>query len=360
MKKQAGKRTKKHGRPEGSTFGLPPGSLVHVGEKSDEAVEMSIISYNHEHAEFHDVKNPNEISIPNGNRVNWLNIDGVHDEELLTRIAGKFDIHHLVMEDIMNTRQRPKLEMTEERAFIVLKMISTSSDGEVSFEQVSILFDKNLVITFQEHQGDVFDPVRQRIRHALGHVRSMGADYLAYALMDVVVDQYYSTLEILGEKLEDLEQSMPEDNNASFIGRINRLRQDIILIRKSVWPLREVVNTLGREYGTVLSKALQPYIRDLYDHIVTIIDNIETYRDMSTGMMDVYLSNVSIRMNEVMKVLTIIATIFIPLTFIVGVYGMNFHYMPELSIRWAYPAIWGVMILIVAGMLWFFKRKKWF
>ena len=269
-------------------------------------------------------------------------------------------MHPLVLEDILNTGQRPKLEDFDEYVFVVLKMFRYGDqvDG-MGIEQISLILGPSFVISFQEEPGDVFDLVRGRIRESKGRIRKMGADYLAYALLDALVDSYFVVLERVGEKVEFLEEELVSDPRPETLQAIHNLKRDMLFLRKSVWPLREVVGALVRGEPSLFGESITVYLRDVYDHSIQVIDTIETFRDMVSGMLDIYLSSVSNRMNEVMKVLTIIATIFIPLTFITGLYGMNFKHMPELAWRWGYPMVWAVMLTVVVLMLFYFRRKKW-
>ena len=292
--------------------------------------------------------------------VTWLDIDGVHQTDLLEIVGTYANLHPLVIEDIHNTYQRPKVEDYDDYLYIVLKMISWNDETkEVQAEQVSLILGNSYVISFKEDPGDIFDPVRQRLREGKGRIRKMGADYLAYILLDQVVDNYFLVLENLGEQIEDLEEELVTNPDASTLHTIHHLKRELIFLRKSVWPLREAISSLERGESSLFQPETLVYLRDVYDHTIQVIDTIETFRDMVSGMLDIYLSSISNRMNEVMKVLTIIATIFIPLTFIAGIYGMNFVNMPELQWPWGYFMVWGVMIAIVIGMISYFKRKGW-
>ena len=293
--------------------------------------------------------------------VTWIDIDGVHQSDILASVGKHANLHPLVMEDIHNTYQRPKVEDYEDYLYIVLKMISWNEETkEVQAEQMSLILGKNYVISFKEDPGDIFDPVRLRLREGKGRIRKMGADYLAYALLDQVVDNYFLLLENLGEQIEDLEEELITNPDASTLQTIHHLKRELIYLRKSVWPLREAISSLERGESPLFQPETLVYLRDVYDHTIQVIDTIETFRDMVSGMLDIYLSSVSNRMNEVMKVLTIIATIFIPLTFIAGVYGMNFVNMPELQWRWGYFLIWGIMVAVAVGMVIYFKKRGWF
>jgi magnesium transporter len=292
--------------------------------------------------------------------VTWINIDGVHDVEVIEKIGRHFDIHPLVLEDILHTGQRPKMENFESYLFIVIRMLYYDDEKhETTSEQVSLLVGKNFVISFQEMVGDVFDNVRDRIRGGKARIVKEGADYLAYSLLDTIVDSYFSILEKTGDRIEILEEKLISDPSPETLSIIQKIKREMIFLRRSVWPLREVISSLERDESEIIHESTHVYLRDVYDHTIQVIDTVEALRDMIAGMLDIYLSSVSNRMNEVMKVLTIIATIFIPLTFIAGVYGMNFEFMPELKMRWSYPVVWMVMGVVGILMLGYFKRKRW-
>jgi magnesium transporter len=341
--------------------GLPPGSLVHIGEKKTERTKITIIDYDEQNFQEKEAKTVEEcFAFKETATVTWINIDGVHDSEVVGKLGGHFGVHPLILEDIMTTQQRPKMEDMGDYIFIVLRMLSLSEKKkEVRSEQVSLILGSNFVISFQETEGDVFDSVRDRIRTGKGRLRKLGPDYLAYALIDSIVDNYFLTLEKLGEKVEFIEEELVSDPGRKTLQEIHILKREMIYLRKSVWPLREVISGLERVESDLIKESTGIFLRDVYDHTIQVIDTVETYRDMLSGMLDMYLSSVSNRMNEVMKVLTIIATIFIPLTFIAGVYGMNFRYMPELGWRWAYFVVLAFMAGIGIFMLILFKRKRW-
>ena len=349
------------------TIGQPPGSLIHIGEKKTGRARITIIDYDETRFEEKEVKAVKEcFPFKDKSTVTWINIDGLHQVEIIEKIGKHFNLHPLVLEDILNTGQRPKIEDFGEYLYIVLKMLYyDDKKGEVKAEQVSLILGSNYVISFQEVEGDVFDPLRERIRGAKGRIRKMDTDYLAYALLDAVVDNYFIILEKLGEKIESLEEELVGNPTPETSQEIHRLKGDMIFLRKSVWPLREVINGLTRGESALIKESTGIYLRDVYDHTIQVIDTIETYRDVVSGMVDTYLSSLSNRMNEVMKVLTIIAVIFIPLTFIAGIYGMNFNpeaspwNMPELNWRYGYLSALGVMVLVALGMVIYFKRKKW-
>jgi magnesium transporter len=348
-------------RKRSKKTGLPPGSMVHVGEKKVEQVKLSVIDYDQDNIKKRDLKNVEEaFPFKDTPTVSWLNLTGLHDIEILEKIGTRYNIHPLILEDILNTDQRPKVEITDNYIFIVLKMLSYDPEKhEINAEQVSLIMGENYVITFQEREGDVFNPLRERIENGKGRIRKSGPDYLTYAIIDIIIDNYFLVLELIGEQIEYLEGNVLENPDHILVQRIQRMKRELIFLRKSTWPLREVISGITRDETSLITEATHPYLRDLYDHTVQVIDTVETFRDMVSGILDIYLSSVSNRMNEVMKVLTIIATIFIPLTFLAGIYGMNFEYMPELKWHWSYPVLWLVMIGIFIGMLFYFRRKKW-
>jgi magnesium transporter len=293
--------------------------------------------------------------------VTWINVSGLHQVELLERLNDCFGLHPLVLEDILNTDQRPKMEDFGDYLYVVLRMLDLDkkNGNAVISEQISLILGKNFVLTFQEREGDLFDPLRERIRNGKGRLRKMGPDYLVHALLDAIVDQYFVVLETLGERIEFLEEELVTRPTPSTLQLLHRLKREMIFLRKSVWPLREVIGTLERGESSLIQASTNLYLRDIYDHTIQVIDNVETFRDMLSGMLDIYLSSISNRMNEIMKVLTIISTIFIPLTFIVGLYGMNFKHMPELESPWGYPAVLLLMLGVTIFMLFYFRRKKW-
>ncbi len=343
--------------------GASPGTLVHVGERKVDATGIRIIDYDAERLEDHRIR-PDEVSqcreIKARPTVSWVNVDGIHQVEVIEAFGQCFDLHPLVLEDILNTEHRPKIEDYGDYLFIVLKMLQFDPEGDdIRTEQVSLILGKNFVLSFQEKEGDVFDGVRERIRNHKGRIRGKGADYLAYALLDSIVDSYYGILEKIGDRIEALEEEVIAAPSPASQKTIHHFKREMILLRKAVWPLREVIGGLQRDDSPLIGKATAVFLRDVYDHTIQVIDTVETLRDIITGLLDLYLSSLSNRMNEVMKVLTIIATIFIPLSFMAGVYGMNFEYMPELKWRWSYFVLWGAMLAVAGGLLTFFRRKKW-
>jgi magnesium transporter len=341
--------------------GLPPGTIIHVGEKRQEPVKLSVINYDSTNFQEGPVNTIEEaFSFKDEASVTWLNIDGVHKPEIIEQVGTHFGLHPLVLEDIANTGQRPKMEDFDDYIYVVLKMLRfDAKENETKAEQVSIILGRDFVISFQEREGDVFDTVRERLRNNKGRIRKMGADYLTYALIDAIVDHYFVILENLGETMEDIEDKLVTNPSRETLRTIHDLKREMIFLRKSVWPLREVISRLERSESALINKSTCVYLRDVYDHTIQVMDAVETFRDMLSGMLDIYLSSVSNRMNEVMKVLTVIATIFIPLTFLAGIYGMNFRYMPELEQAWSYPVVLTVMFIIAIMMVFYFRRKKW-
>ncbi len=341
--------------------GLPPGSLVFTGKQHADKVRLDIIDY--DPVSLNELKTGNiedSFSYKDSSSTTWIDIKGIHDTGLISKLGENFDIHSLVLEDILNTNQRPKIEVFDNYIFIVLKMLSYNETKKiVDSEQVSLIIGRSYVISLQEKEEDIFEPLRERLRKGKGRIRSKGADYLAYTILDVITDNYFLMLEMLGEQMEEFEEKLLKGPNQETLKQLYVLKRENLLLRKSVWPLREVITQLERSESPLIMKKTAPFLRDLYDHIIQVIDTVETHRDMTAGLIELYLSSSSNRMNEVMKVLTIIATIFIPLTFIAGIYGMNFENMPELEWPWAYFALLFVMLLIGAGMLLYFRKKKW-
>ncbi len=342
-------------------IGLAPGSLVYTGSKRKNSPRITVFDYTPTTVEEKVCSSVEEtFSYRDTKSVTWINIDGIHKIDIIEKIGKHFNIHPLILEDITNTNQRPKVEDLEDMLFIILRMHPNDAmAADFNSEQVSILITKNCVISFQEQEGDLFDSIRERIRTGKGKIRSMGTDYLAYTLIDAVVDNFFFVLEQIGELTENLENEVIENPVPKIVQKLHSLKQNLLFLRKSIWPLREEITKLQRTDSTLISHSTNIYLRDVYDHTIQIIDMVETIRDIITGLLDMYLSNISNKMNEVMKVLTIIATIFIPLTFIAGIYGMNFVNMPELRYKWGYFMVLGLMGIIAIGMLWFFRRKKW-
>ncbi|MHC1605324.1 MAG: magnesium/cobalt transporter CorA [Candidatus Methanofastidiosia archaeon] len=329
-------------------------------KKIDKTI-ISIIDYDKTHLQEKETKKVEEcLPFKDKSTITWINVDGIHDKDILKKIGKYFNLHLLTLEDIVTTEQRPKIEDFGEYIFIVLKMLYCGeNDTKINAEQVSLILGPNYVISFQEKKGDVFNPIRERIRNTQGRIREMKADYLAYTLMDAIVNNYTMVLEKVGEEIGHMEERVVINSKPTTLQAIHKLKRKMLFFRKSIWPLREILNELERGESTLINKTTVTYLRDVHDHTIQIIDTIETFQDMLLGMVDIYLSTISNKTNEVMKALTIIATIFIPLTFITGVYGMNFRYMPEIDWRWGYFFAWFVMGTIAVIMMFYFRKKKW-
>ncbi|MBL7118367.1 MAG: magnesium/cobalt transporter CorA [Candidatus Syntrophoarchaeum sp.] len=351
----------KHFKKRSEKGGLPPGTLAYVGEKKVEKVIITVFDYDSERYEEKELKSIEEcFPYKDTPTVTWINMAGIHQVDIMEKIGNHFGIHPLVMEDILNTGQRPKMDDLEDYVYVVLKMLNyNEEDDEIDAEQISIILGQNFVISFREKERDVFEPIRERIRKNKGRIRKKGADYLAYTLVDSVVDNYFAILEKIGERIEFLDEELVENPSTQTLQEIHGLRRELIFLRKSIWPLREVISELERGESSLIKESTGIYLRDVYDHTIQVIDTVETFRDMLSGILDVYLSSISNKMNEVMKVLTIIATIFIPLTFLAGVYGMNFRYMPELEWRWGYFTALFLMASVGIGMVIYVRKKKW-
>ncbi len=356
-------RPMKQRRPDSyvSNAGQPPGTIVFLGKQRHEVVSIEFLHYSdtalHEQSAVSVDQCWDIIKEPG---VTWISVNGIHDVEIIEAIGKRFGLHPLTLEDLVNPFQRPRTAEFPNYISFVLKMLAfDEATSQVEIEHVSLILGENYVISFLEDAGDVFDAVRDRIRSANGRIRTLKSDYLAYSLIDIVIDQYFLAIERIGDLIEDIDLRILTNPKPGDIQEVHHFKRDILRLRKSVWPLREEIATLERTESALIRPETKVFLRDLYDHTIEVIDMVETFRDILGGIHDTYLSSVSNRMNEVMKVLTIIATIFIPLTFIVGVYGMNFEYMPELEWRWGYFMIWGVMLAVGAGLIWFFKRKDW-
>lgn len=340
--------------------GLPPGTIIYTEEVEKIETKIKIIDYNKDGYSVKEIKQIDEdLTKIKDSHVRWIDVVGIHDTKIIREIGKQFDLHPLVLEDIVHPHQRPKYEDFKEYIYIVLKKLLWNEDKEFSTEQVSLLLGANYVISFQEKETELFKPIIERIKTPLGRIRIMGADYLAYALIDVLIDNYFIVQENIGEIIEQIEEELIEAPKIETLHTIYKLKREVTDLRKSVWPLREIINKLQREQSSLIGDELNIYLRDIYDHIFRIYDSMQDYRDIISGMLDMYLSSVSNKMNEIMKVLTIMSTIFIPLSFLAGFYGMNFLYMPELKVTIAYPLLIMVMIIIAIIMILFFKRKKW-
>jgi magnesium transporter len=342
--------------------GLPPGTLIHIGKQRVEKSRITIIDYDHANFQEKEVKSVEEcFPFKDTSTVTWINIDGIHQIEIIEKIGKHFNLHPLILEDILNTEQRPKLDDFEDYVFLVMKMpYFEEKNNSIKVEQISLILGRNFVITFQEDESDVFNPVRQRIKDGRVRIRSSGADYLIYALIDSIVDNYFIILEKTGDRIENIEEELITEPGTETLQAIHDLKKETLFFRKFMWPLREIVSDLEKGELTLIKEPTRVFFRDVYDHAKQAIDTIEIFRDMLSGMLDLYISSIGKKTNDVMSLLTIIATIFIPLTFIAGLYGMNFEYMPELKWRWGYPAILLVIVSIGISMIFYFRRKKWF
>lgn len=342
--------------------GLPPGTLIHIGEQSTHATAVRVISYSQESITEQQIGSSTEVptmALP-PSAVTWYDIEGLSDVEMIREIGERLHLHPLVLEDILNTSQRPKREEYDNYLFIVLKMLYPRDNGSIAAEQVSLVLGPNFVLSFQEGiRGDLFISIRDRIKSGKGRTRGMGADYLAYSLMDIIVDQYFTVLEEMGERIEALEEKVVAKPTPMTTREIHRLKRNAIFLRRAVWPLREVILSLERLESHLISAPVAIYLRDLYDHTVQAIDAIETSRDILSGTLDTYLSSINTRTNEIMRVLTVIATVFMPLSFLASLWGMNFKVMPELELRWGYPAALGIMTVVACVMLLWFRKRRW-
>ena len=342
--------------------GLSPGSLIHVGTQKVEQSSITFIDYDEETLTIEeDVPLESCLQLKTSPTVSWINLDGIHDIADVEAFGKAFDLHPLAMEDILNTGHRPKVEDFDDFLLIILKMLSfDAQSNQIQAEQISLVLTSNNVLSFQEKPGDVFDGVRERLKRKSGRIRQRGPDYLTYALIDSIVDSYFHILEQIGDRLEALELELINQPTQETLQQVHQLKGQLIFLRKSVWPLRELVSSLLQDEFVLIHETSMVFLRDLYDHSIQIIDTLETFRDTASGLVDLYMSSISHRMNEVMKVLTIMASIFIPLTFIAGIYGMNFEVIPELKWHYGYQMAWALMLCCAAGMIWYFKKNKWF
>lgn len=341
--------------------GFSPGSLVHVGEVFDHDTLITLINYDNVTLEQKQVTSIEEIlPYKEMTSTTWVHIDGLHNTELIRQIGQHFKVHTLVQEDILNTQQRSKFDDYEHYLFMVVKNLSlTQTEFAIDYEQISILVFKNFIFTFKEKPTLLFDPIKLRIQNSKGRIRHFGSDYLAYVVLDTVVDGYFTLQDSLDELMETIEDELLMSPTNETLITIQQVRRELIFVRRSISPLRELLSAIQRSESTLIDAKNHRYFADVYDHALRVIEAMESYRELITGMLDIYLSSVNNKMSETMKVLTVFASIFIPLTFVAGVYGMNFEYMPELKMRWAYPALWGVFISISVGLMIYFKRKKW-
>jgi magnesium transporter len=353
--------------------GAPPGTLIHIGEKWEGAPKIWVFDYDDQNFEEKVVERV-EDTFPYRDTpaVTWINIDGIHQVDILEKIGEHYGLHPLVLEDILNTDQRPKVEDYGEFLYIVLKMLYADNEAareeeeagamaaEVEAEQVSLVLGRNFVISFQEAEGDLFDPIRERIRKDKGRIRQKKADFLAYVLLDIIVDNYFMVLEKFGERIEILEDYLTNNPTVESLQSLHIMKREMIYLRKSIWPMRDLLGTLTRGQSSLIEPTTQTFLRDVYDHVAQVIDTIETYREMLSGMVETYLTSISNRTNEVMKVLTIIATIFIPLSFVASLFGMNFGFIPLSEWPGGFYLTSLTMLLLGAVMLWYFKSRRWF
>jgi magnesium transporter len=339
--------------------GSPPATLVPLPEQAGCKPKLQLIEYDAHSFQERKI-DVAELEFLHDSRMNWINVGGLGDVEILRKLGEHFRIHPLALEDVFNTGQRPHLDGYEDQLFIVLQMAYQETEGELVFEQVSLFLGDRYVITIQEDDAtDVFEPIRKRLREGLGHARFMRSDYLAYALIDAVIDQYFPLSEALGESIESMEEEVLAAPNREQLQQIHEFRQALAQLRRAVWPTREVLTRLLRDESKLVADKTKPFLRDTLDHVLAIVDLLESYRDITTSFMDLYVSSLSMRTNDIMRVLTIVSSIFIPLTFVAGLYGMNFAKMPELHWRFGYPAVLILMAAVAGGMILFFKRKNW-
>ncbi len=357
MKKPTRKRTENHKKH----IGQIPGTLVYTGGKSDKDFHVECFDYTKTDIQESVILNIEDAAnYKETDSVTWINVDGLKHIDEIENIGKQYGLHPLVLEDIVNTTQRPKIDEYDDYIFIVLKMLYYDKQENIVIEQVSFVLGKNYVITFQESEGDVFDIIRDRIRLSNGRIRGLKSDYLMYSLIDAVVDNYFSIIETLGNKIEDLETELFAGHSRENINiEVQQLKREILKVRRAIFPLREITSRIVKGKHPLIYKRTITYYKDVYDHLIQVSENIDIYREMIWSLMDMYMTTISNKMNEVMKVLTIMASIFIPLTFIAGIYGMNFDNIPELHYKYSYHVLWGVMITLFIGMLFYFKRKKW-
>tara|TARA_Y100000815_G_scaffold220438_1_gene206374 strand:+ start:2192 stop:3283 length:1092 start_codon:yes stop_codon:yes gene_type:complete len=338
-----------------------PGTLVYTGEKEGQDLHIEVIDYKPDFYNSFSTKEIEEAFNKKGTgTITWINVNGLNNIDAIEQLGKHYNLHPLILEDIVDTGQRPKIDEYQDYVFVVLRMLYHNPQGDFVSEHVSMVMGEDYVLTFQESDGDVFDSVRQRLSTAKGRIRQRGADYLLFALMDAVVDEYFTIADDLGEKIEDFEDRLfVNKNDEDITQEIQSIKKEILRIRKAVSPLRDIVSRMENTASTLFEESTKTYIHDLADHIIHVSENVELYREMSRGLMDMYMTTISNKMNEVMKVLTIMASIFIPLTFMAGIYGMNFDYIPELHLKYGYFYLWGAMILVFLMLLYYFKRKKW-
>lgn len=341
--------------------GMLPGSVVFIGEGKTEPASLSLSSYTPDAYQPLPLKTLADCStqVKQSGGIVWVKVSGLQDTAMVEELGKCFNLHPLTLEDVVNTEQRPKLEDYGNYLFAVIKALHWDSElKKTRSEHISLILGKNFLISFQEHQSDIFNPIHQRLQSDNGRIRKLGADYLLYSILDIIVDGYFSLIEGFGDYLDEIEEQLLSSPSSQTLKQISEAKKEMLFIRKSIWPVRETVAAIERSETPLIDKSSHIYFRNIYDHLIQQIDTGETYRDMLSNMIDIYLSSLSNRMSEVMKVLTIFASIFIPLTFIVGIYGMNFD-IPELRFSWGYPGILLFMLAIALVLVLFFKRKKW-
>lgn len=355
------RRHKKKQKVKNTSVNQIPGQVTYVGNKETETPSVEIINFDKDKVTRENSNQVNDAFHFKGkDNITWININGLNHTKEIEELGKHYHLHPLIIEDIVNTQQRPKFDDYDDYIFVVVKMLYNDSQNEFVNEHLSIVAGEGFVLTFQEADGDVFDGVRERINNTKGRMRTSGSDYLMYALMDAVVDNYFIIIEALSEKIESLEDSLfTQAVEEDMTQEIQDLKREVLRIRKAIHPLREVINRLENSQHELIDQKTHSYLRDLQDHITQISENIEIYREMIWGLMDMYMTTISNKMNEVMKVLTIMASIFIPLTFMAGIYGMNFEYIPELQLKYGYFYLLGLMFVVFCMMIWYFKRKKW-
>lgn len=341
--------------------GMPPGSVVHVGAENTSDVKMSLLYYNAETAEQKIIISPEECSqYIDRKGITWIHFSGIHNTQFVEGVGKLFNLHPLVIEDIPNTELRPKYDEFDNYVFFTLKNLEYDKESnEINYEQISFVFGKDFVISFQERESALFRPITERLMNGISKARCRGTDYLVYLLIDATVDNYYAIAENIEENIEELEDRVMIDVSGKSLSEIQKTKRDLVMLMKSVFPLREAIGKMQRHENPLIHESTHVFLNSVYDHAVHIIESIETQRDILSGLMDIYLTNISNRMNSVMKVLTVIATIFIPLTFIAGVYGMNFQYFPEIGWKWGYAFFWGLCVACVCIMIVYFRKKKW-
>ncbi len=356
LQKEMGRRKDSRRRRK---VGMAPGVMMHVGERKMDRVRITVTDYGPELLETKEISSLGELSQQSAGSVRWISVSGLHDTDLMGELSRQFEIHPLLMEDILNPDQRPKMDVMENVLFLVLRRVRFES-GDLQSETISIVRKPGLILTFHEEPTDVFDPIRERLTVSSSRMRASGSEYLAYAMMDVVMDHFLLVMDDVSDVLEQMEGVAIREPDTELVPGILELKRTLIGLQKIIRPMRDISTRLSREPGHVFKADMHPYLQDLWDHVIQGHDALENAQQMATTVLELYYSSISHRMNEVMKVLTIIATIFIPLSFIVGLYGMNFRYMPELEWKYGYLGVWCVIIGVVAGMVMYFKRKKWF